>query len=648
MPDNNNPAPVVLDPRIFDLLAAANTAAEFRKSLTGLGTALAQLAWLGEPAGPAESPNQVGGRYRRFTNGILYRYSHDDGKVVVGGVPRGGVYELWTRTHRQNGAFGYPTGMPEITGNKTVCRFEGGTITSVAEKPRRVMFYNTALIGVDVDGVTRNSVAGRTVYTGRGRAAQLQGVIDAVSHSKADVVVLAEMMGNQERAQLVKAVKATFPHSAKGPDEPDGFLGLEEEDSGLLVVSRHPIKEVRTTIFRSCCGVDCLANKGAVMVRVSPSDGPEFCVVGTHLQNGNASDCSWPTDAGVGSGARGKREKQLGHLDSWILAVRDLDLPVIIVGDFNIDANEKDGRETLAKNLPDARDLLPEYQMWLPANMKPGNPVTSPKTSSYKAGTPRNSSLVRLEGSRIDLALLDQGERITAHVTKTGAWAYELEPGIDLSDHFAVTVDLGMSTVTHKLDRKARKTTAWLKHIHALELTDGAGVPHWSKKDPDNVDVSARIYKGKPLQASRPADEFPSLVPINLDPFGIGAGPGSAPRDPRPHARVEYDLREMKMGYRHDYDRNSAKTLTFNGSDDVHLEITIDEVDTAVGVEVSRTAIGRDRDVVAPKSSQLLHAYGGRRYAPNVMTGDGSEYVAIMHVNVDLEPFSHRREKDVP
>ncbi|WP_433521631.1 endonuclease/exonuclease/phosphatase family protein [Nocardia pseudovaccinii] len=604
--------------------------------VTGL-RAILDHAWLGEATSDAASTDDIGGTYRRFTNGVLYRYTHDNGKRVVGAVPKGGVYGLWTRSHRQRGPFGYPVGLPEFSENKTVCQFEGGTITSRAEKPRQVMFYNTALIGVDVLGVTQDRFTGtiwgvkivdKKVYGGRGRAKQLKVLIDRVSESTADVVVLAEMMGNSDRAQLIKAVRAKFPHSVEGPDEKD-----PEEDSGLLILSRHPLSppladaphkgDVWGTVYRSCCGVDCWANKGASMVRVSPSDGPAFYVVGTHLQNGNF-DCAWPTNAGVGTGAAEKREAQLRHLDSWIMGVRDLDLPVVTVGDFNIDANAATGREILSKNLPDADDLWLEHKRWLPATADHTDPITSPhdSDSNYEPGRPRRTEVSTRKGTRIDLALLDQGERITAHVTGMQVWPYELERGIDLSDHFAITADLGMSTVTHKLTRKVRTTTARLKYLHALELSDGLftrGVlEHWSKKDPDEIDVAGRIHKGKPGTAGRPS------------------------------ARVGDTEITFSMGERHKFASDPDKTLVFDGTDDVHLEITVEEVDTAGPLTTDRTAIGRDRDVVAPKSSQLLHAAGGRRYAPHVMYGNGAEYVAIMEVDVALDPFPHRRERPTP
>ncbi|MEV0711561.1 hypothetical protein [Nocardia aurea] len=102
------------------------------------------------------------------------------------------------------------------------------------------------------------------------------------------------------------------------------------------------------------------------------------------------------------------------------------------------------------------------------------------------------------------------------------------------------------------------------------------------------------------------------------------------------------------MGERHKFASDPDKTLIFDGTDDVHLEVTVEEVDTAGPLTTDRTAIGRDRDVVASKSSQLLHAARGRRYAPHVMYGNGAEYVAIMEVDVALDPFPHRRERPTP
>ncbi|WP_280307794.1 endonuclease/exonuclease/phosphatase family protein [Nocardia abscessus] len=614
-----------------DVIAAINALRkqqvflELQKALKISAEIAAKMAWLGDPIDEKESTNKIGGKRRRFANGFLYRYTHVDGKLSVGGVPRGGVYSLWTKAGREFGSFGYPIGMPEVNGTKAVCRFQGGTITSVAEKPRTVLFYNTALIAVDVAGLG---------YKGRGRGAQLKAVIDIVARSRADVVVLAEMFDNDERTRLVRAIKDQFPHAVAGPDEKDGLAGvIQEEDSGLLVLSRHPIEETRNTIFRSCKGEDCFANKGAVMVRVNPADGPQFCVVGTHLQ----ADPEIPEpNFGVENGAAGKREAQLRHLDSFILADRRLDLPVVIVGDFNIDANiddeSKEGRDTFATQLPDAKDLWREYNSWLPLE-KRGIGITVDRASTYKKGKPALPILSRTrgkEGRRIDLALLDQGERIIAHPTRMAVNVHDLSPnaGFDVSDHYAIRVDLGMSKVTYKLNRTVKKTRARFLGMHALRLTKGGGFGPFSDQDRDEARVTGRIIRdGQPF--------IDPNAPIVIPGASFGGGePGILPGGGDSRPGLDFRCSEdMSQGERHDHP-DPRPTLSFAGHDDVEFVVTIKEHDDVVDDEKIGGAV-----LKVPKSSQLLNASKGRRYAPARMFGDRSEYVVLFDISADLEPL---------
>ncbi|WP_280244410.1 endonuclease/exonuclease/phosphatase family protein [Nocardia abscessus] len=602
---------------------------ELQKALKISAEIAAKMAWLGDPIDEKESTNKIGGKRRRFANGFLYRYTHVDGKLSVGGVPRGGVHSLWAKAGREFGSFGYPIGMPEVNGTKTVCRFQGGTITSVAEKPRTVLFYNTALIGADVAGGTADAF----IYKGRGRSAQLKAVIDIVARSQADVVVLAEMFLDDERTRLIRAVKDQFPHAAAGPDETDGLFGIgQEEDSGLLVLSRHPIEEIRATIFRSCKGEDCFANKGAVMVRVNPADGPQFCVVGTHLQAD--PEISEP-NFGVGNGAAGKREAQLRHLDSFILADRRLDLPLVIVGDFNIDANiddeSKEGLNTFATQLPDAKDLWREYNSWLPLE-KRGLGITVDKASTYRKGTPALPILNRTrgkEGRRIDLALLDQGERIIAHPIRMAVNVHDLSPnaGFDVSDHYAIRVDLGMSKVTYKLNRTVKKTQARFRGMHALRLTKGGGFGPLSDQKPDQARVTGRIIR----DGQSPGDPNAPIV-ISGAAFGGGEPGILLGGDSRPGLDFRCS-EDMSQGERHDHP-DPRPTLSFAGHDDVEFVVTIKEHDDVDDDEKIGGAV-----LKVPKSSQLLNASKGRRYAPARMFGDRSEYVVLFDISADLEPL---------
>ncbi|MGV9638507.1 hypothetical protein ACWDO0_30395 [Nocardia rhamnosiphila] len=247
-------------------------------------------------------------------------------------------------------------------------------------------------------------------------------------------------------------------------------------------------------------------------------------------------------------------------------------------------------RETLQKNLPETRDLWPEYQMWLPANEERKTGITSDKKSTYETGELSMKSKTRgKEDTRLDLVLLNQGERVTAHINEMRVIKPELsaDSGVDVSDHFAIKATFEMATVTHKPTRKVRKTSAWLKYLHALELTDGGIInveaPWLSKQNADEVDVSARIYKGA----------HPNLLPVParipdsgvLPDGGISPFGGIPGTDTRRKAKVEYNPITMSMGERQEYSFKPDKTLVFDGADDIHMEITLNEIDTTEETE---------------------------------------------------------------
>lgn len=99
---------------------------------------------------------------------------------------------------------------------------------------------------------------------------------------------------------------------------------------GLHVLSDAPILEVRTAAYNNCAGFDCLANKGAMMVRVQPDWSPiPIDVVNTHM------------NARKASGAPRKRTLPAHHgqtqeFAAFIRANRDEEHPLLLGGDFNI------------------------------------------------------------------------------------------------------------------------------------------------------------------------------------------------------------------------------------------------------------------------------------------------------------------------
>ena len=102
--------------------------------------------------------------------------------------------------------------------------------------------------------------------------------------------------------------------------------------SGLRIASDFPIVRVRRIVFSrsACAGYDCLANKGALLVRVRvPGVSTPIDIVDTHLNSRGAS--------GVAD-ARADRAyaRQVAALSRFIRREHDAGLPLIAGGDFNV------------------------------------------------------------------------------------------------------------------------------------------------------------------------------------------------------------------------------------------------------------------------------------------------------------------------
>lgn len=100
--------------------------------------------------------------------------------------------------------------------------------------------------------------------------------------------------------------------------------------SGLHVLSDVPILEVRTAAYNNCAGFDCLANKGAMLVRVQPDWSPTpIDVANTHL---NARKASGAPRARTLPAHNGQTEE----FAAFLRAVREPAHPLVVGGDFNI------------------------------------------------------------------------------------------------------------------------------------------------------------------------------------------------------------------------------------------------------------------------------------------------------------------------
>lgn len=99
---------------------------------------------------------------------------------------------------------------------------------------------------------------------------------------------------------------------------------------GLHVFSDAPILDVRSAAYNNCAGFDCLANKGAMLVRLAPAGVPATIdVVNTHMNSRKASMAPRSRTLPAHNG-------QVRELSAFLDANRERANPLLLGGDFNI------------------------------------------------------------------------------------------------------------------------------------------------------------------------------------------------------------------------------------------------------------------------------------------------------------------------
>lgn len=100
--------------------------------------------------------------------------------------------------------------------------------------------------------------------------------------------------------------------------------------AGLHVLTDEPIVEVRNTPYRFCAGFDCLANKGAMLVRLAPPGLPQdLDIINTHLNSRGASRV--PVKRSLQA-----HNLQTEELNAFINDHWKASTPLLIGGDFNV------------------------------------------------------------------------------------------------------------------------------------------------------------------------------------------------------------------------------------------------------------------------------------------------------------------------
>lgn len=137
-----------------------------------------------------------------------------------------------------------------------------------------------------------------------------------------DVVCLEKVFDERARRVLDSVLSSRYPYRY-GPVNPPGCI---KQSSGIYVLSRLALEEVRQIRFGACAGVDCMSRKGAVLLR-GELRGRPFQIIATHLQGG-----AEPRQLAKMQPIREKQLRQI--LDELVTPFARPEVPLFLCGDL--------------------------------------------------------------------------------------------------------------------------------------------------------------------------------------------------------------------------------------------------------------------------------------------------------------------------
>jgi endonuclease/exonuclease/phosphatase family metal-dependent hydrolase len=228
-------------------------------------------------------------------------------------------------------------------------------------------------------------------------------IVDYLKGQDYDVVCLQEAFDPLCVKQLVDGLAPTYPYVVL----PRYGGRLWQQSSGVLFLSRVPVKHVAHVVFHTGAGVERFAAKGCTLVE-GVKDGFLFQVAGTHFQTGRD---------------RFRMADSRMSAEDLLKTHRRDKVPQFFVGDFNI-----------KKDTPQYVQLLKDTGM-VEFPIDDPRPYTSDSNNSWKRG--------RQKLAQIDHVLLDpRGTETTISVQHIQRAKHEYkDKTIDLSDHYGVIAE---------------------------------------------------------------------------------------------------------------------------------------------------------------------------------------------------------------
>jgi len=144
-------------------------------------------------------------------------------------------------------------------------------------------------------------------------------ISEALLKRNDDVLLFQETFSGLARRKLIHNLKKTYPYQARLKGT---FLRL---NSGLLILSKFPLKVLDKLHFKDCTNSDCFSAKGVILVEINHPDGKKIQIATTHLQ-------AWNNQK-----SRDVRAKQFSEIRDLLDRFAEPTKAQILAGDLNID-----------------------------------------------------------------------------------------------------------------------------------------------------------------------------------------------------------------------------------------------------------------------------------------------------------------------
>ncbi len=167
-------------------------------------------------------------------------------------------------------------------------------------------------------------------FNGNGHRAKIIG--EELVNSDYQIIVFQEAFSSKCRRIMKKILQEKYPYQY-GPSNNSAWS--LRSNSGLWVLSKFPLNQLKSIKFEKASGYDLIAQKGATLFE-GEFNGRLFQLMATHLQSSNSQDI---------------RDKQYREIAGLLKEFYTPDIPQILCGDFNTEMSNKSHYETMLKSL---------------------------------------------------------------------------------------------------------------------------------------------------------------------------------------------------------------------------------------------------------------------------------------------------------